>query len=262
MTIAPSSLFDLHGKVALVTGGNRGLGLGYARGLVRQGAQVTIWGRSQERNRAATQELCALGVGGAEACVVDVRNEDAVSTSLAEIEARHGRLDIVVTNAGVISKKESIANIDETSWRDVLATNLDGAFYTLRAAAAVMIARAEKGDRGGSLIVCGSLSVFAGTRGLAHYAASKGALAAMVKSMASELGPYGIRVNMIAPGYMRTESSLEGERAADIAARTPMRRLGAPQDVEAAVAYLASDAAAFHTGDVLVIDGGWLANLF
>lgn len=248
-----SQLFDLSGKVALVTGGNRGIGLSFARALTRQGARVVIWGRSEARNSVAVADL------GGDTCAtqVDVSRESDVVSSLADIEVRFGRLDIVVVNAGIIDKKRSFTDIDSSSWRDLLATNLDGAFFTLREAAKSMI----KAGAGGSIIVCGSLSVFAGTRGLQHYAAAKGALAAIVKSMASEFGEHGIRVNMIAPGYIRTESSLEGDKAAEIARRTPMRRLGTPSDLEAGIAYLASDGASFHTGDILVVDGGWLANL-
>ncbi len=245
-----TNLFDLGGKVALVTGGNRGIGLAFARGLARQGARVVIWGRDATRNAEAVASL----PGKASAQAVDVREEAAVAAGIAALGAPH----ILVVNAGLVDKKPSLADIDTAAWRDLLATNLDGAFFTLREGAKAMIAS----GRGGSIIVCGSLAAFAGTRGLEHYAAAKGALAAIVKSMASELGEHGIRVNMVAPGYIRTESAVSGDRAAEIARRTPLRRLGAPEDLEAVAAYLASDGAAFHTGDLLVVDGGWLANLY
>lgn len=250
-----SVLFSLDGKTALVTGGNRGIGLAFARGLARHGARTMIWGRSRDRNAVALE---ALADGDVEAREIDVRDESAVIAGVADMVADYGQLDIAIINAGIIDKRASLDAIDTAAWRNLLATNLDGAFFTLREVARTMSAA----GRGGSIIVCGSLAVFAGAPGLEHYAAAKGALCAIVKSMASELGERGIRVNMIAPGYIRTESSLEGDRAAQIAHRTPLRRLGTPADLEAAAVYLASDGAAFHTGDVLVVDGGWLANLF
>jgi len=248
--------FDLHGKTALVTGANRGIGMAFARALARQGARTVIWGRDPARN--ATAQALLTGKGAEiHARQVDVSDEADVTAGIAAIDNAFGRLDIAVVNAGLIDKRASFVDIDTPAWRTLLATNLDGAFFSLREAARAMI----DGGRGGALIVCGSLAVFAGTCGLEHYAAAKGALAAMVKSMAAELGGHGIRVNMIAPGYIQTEGSLTGDRGADIAQRTPLRRLGTPANLEGAAIYLASDAAAFHTGDVLVVDGGWMASL-
>jgi NAD(P)-dependent dehydrogenase (short-subunit alcohol dehydrogenase family) len=139
--------------------------------------------------------------------------------------------------------------------------NLHGAFYTLREAAKHMVARAKAGDPGGSLILCGSGSIYQGVPTMAHYGAAKGALNSMAKALAAELGPHGIRANVIAPGFILTEMTqadpvLGAQIAAAVAAKAPLGRAGRPDDLEGAVVYLASDASRYHTGDTLVIDGG------
>jgi NAD(P)-dependent dehydrogenase (short-subunit alcohol dehydrogenase family) len=268
----PQGLFDLTGKKALVTGGNSGLGLGFARGLARQGADVMIWARSEEKNRAAEAELREYG-GEVLSRAFDVASEEAVARQMQEAVEAMGRLDCVIANAGVSSYKPSILELDSKTYHDLLDINLHGAFYTLREAARHMVTRAKAGDPGGSIIVCGSLSVFLGVPGMAHYGAAKGALASIMRSMAVELGQFGVRVNMIAPGYIKTgigrhrEGAPAGE-AAEVSPtdkkfmeRTPMKRVGYPQDFEAIAAYLASDGAAFHTGDVIVIDGGYMVTV-
>lgn len=259
-------LFDLSGKKALVTGGNSGLGLGFAHGLAKQGADLMIWGRSAEKNLAAETELRQHG-GEVFGQVVDVASEDEVVRRMDEAVERMGRLDCVIANAGISSHRPSIVELDSKTYHDLLDINLHGAFYTLREGARHMVARAKAGEPGGSIIVCGSLSVFLGVPGMSHYAAAKGALASMMRSIAVELGPFGIRVNMIAPGYIKT--SIGRDRQAgeisplekSFAERTPLQRIGYPQDFEAITAYLASDGAAFHTGDIIVIDGGYMANV-
>jgi NAD(P)-dependent dehydrogenase (short-subunit alcohol dehydrogenase family) len=148
-------------------------------------------------------------------------------------------------------------------YHSLLAVNLHGAVYTLRAAAQHMVARAQAGDRGGSLIICGSGSIFQGVPTMSHYAIAKGGLNALAKSLAAELGPYGIRCNVIAPGFIHTEMTLADPDigaylTAQVEARTPLGRVGQPEDLEGAVVYLASDASCYHTGDTLVIDGGKL----
>ncbi|CAN7652070.1 SDR family oxidoreductase [Phenylobacterium sp. LjRoot219] len=268
----PQGLFDLTGKKALVTGGNSGLGLGFARGLAKQGADVMIWARSEEKNCAAEVELRQYG-GEVLSRALDVASEDAVVRQMQEAAEAMGRLDCVIANAGVSSHRPSILDLDSKTYHDLLNINLHGAFYTLREAARHMVIRAKAGDPGGSIIVCGSLSVYLGVPGLSHYAAAKGALASMMRSMAVELGPFGVRVNMVAPGYIKTDlgrhrgqaSAGEGAEASPMDKRfiehTPMKRVGYPQDFEAITAYLASDGAAFHTGDVIVIDGGYMVNV-
>ena len=257
----PSHPFDLTGKVALVTGGNAGLGLAFARGLARAGADVVIWGRRPDRNDVAAAELAAFGtrVGTRS---VDISDEAAVIAGMDALVAGFGRIDIVVANAG-IATQAPFAQMDSATYRGLMAVSLDGAVYTLREATKHMIARAEQGDRGGSLILCGSGSIFQGVPTLAHYAMAKGALNALSKTLAAELGRYGIRSNVIAPGFIETEMTFAdpaiGEAiAAAVSAKAPLGRIGQPADLEGAVVYLASDAASYHTGDTLVIDGGKL----
>jgi NAD(P)-dependent dehydrogenase (short-subunit alcohol dehydrogenase family) len=253
-----TNIFDLTGKVALVTGGNSGIGLGFARALARAGAEVMIWGRRAEANVAAVEKLGAFGKVVAD--VVDVSDEAAIVAGMVRLIDRMGRLDIVVANAG-IATTSPFAEMDAATYHGLLNVNLHGAVFTLREAAKHMVARAAAGDRGGSMILCGSGSIFQGVPTLAHYAIAKGALNALSKTLAAELGPHGVRCNVIAPGFIQTEMTM-GDPAVGayltdmVTAKTPLGRAGTPEDLEGAVVYLASDAARYHTGDTLVIDGG------
>ena len=197
-----SGLFDLTGKKALVTGGNSGLGLAFARGLAGAGADVAIWGRREEKNREAVQALREFGTR-ITAQAVDVANEEEVRQAMREACEEFGRLDCVVVNAGFASRTNSVLDLDSSLYHDLLAVNQHGAFYTIREAARHMAERSEAGRPGGSIIVCGSLSIVSGTPGMSHYAAAKGALNAIVKTLAVELGPHQVRVNMICPGLGR-----------------------------------------------------------
>jgi NAD(P)-dependent dehydrogenase (short-subunit alcohol dehydrogenase family) len=253
------NLFDLTGKIALVTGGNSGLGYAFANGLARAGSDVVIWGRRAERNAEAENRLRAHG-GRVASRVVDVTDEQQVIEAMAAAVDMFGRLDCVVANAGTAT----IAPIEEMTsdiWHTLLAVNLHGVFYTCREAARHMKARSERGDRGGSIILNGSLAVFAGVPGLAHYAAAKGGLNSMAKTLAAELGPYDLRVNVICPGLILTEiTELDPEMTRDSVAaterKTPIKPLGRPEDLEGIVVYLASDSSRFHSGDTITLDGG------
>ena len=223
-----------------------------------------LWARDAQKNRAAEETLSAYG---GEVCsrAVDVGSEAAVVEAMGEAVERLGRLDCVIANAGISTPVPSVLDLDAATYHGLLDINMHGAFYTLREAARHMVGRAKAGDPGGSLIVCGSLSVFLGVPGMVHYAAAKGALASIMRSMAVELGPFGIRVNMVAPGYIKTDLGRGQEQSPQdrlFAERTPIPRVGYPQDFEAIAAYLASDGAAFHTGDIVVIDGGYLVNVY
>ncbi|MET0181952.1 MAG: SDR family oxidoreductase [Caulobacterales bacterium] len=268
------NLFDLTGKTALVTGGNSGLGLGFARGMAKQGADIMLWSRGLERNKVAEEELREYGAK-AYSRSVDVSSEEAVKDGIADAVARMGRLDCVVANAGAFSAAPSFEEMDADMWHTLLNTNLHGAFYTLREGARHMVERAKKGDPGGSLMICGSLSIFAGVPGMAHYGAAKGALVSVMKSAAVDLGKYGIRVNVVAPGYIKTHEATWESRGEPpknppppgphdqiFINSTPLGRVGYPNDFEGIAAYLASDAARFHTGDVITIDGGYMASTF
>jgi NAD(P)-dependent dehydrogenase (short-subunit alcohol dehydrogenase family) len=257
-------LFDLTGKVVLATGANSGIGLGFLQGCAKQGADVVVWGRRAEKNTAAKSLLQQLGAPRTHTEEVDVADDAAVDVAFESTLEKMGRVDCVFANAGLSSRAPSFADMTNAMYHDLLNVNLHGAFYTLRAAARHMRARAKAGDPGGSLVACGSLSIFHGLPSMEHYAAAKGALAAMIKGLAVELGPFGVRANMIAPGFIVSGfmENAPREQAAGIirhfAAVTPLGRAGEITDIEGPAAYLASDASKFHTGDVLVIDGGCL----
>jgi len=257
-------LFDLGGKVALVTGGNGGLGLGFARGIARQGGDVEIWGRSAEKNARARSELEAFGVRVV-AREVDVASEQAVIAGFEALLRDFGRIDCVIANSGIPATTRSILQTTSEDYHSLLNINMHGAFFTLREGARHMVARAEAGEPGGSLVFCSSLSMFQGIAGKGQYAAAKAGIGAMIRCMAVELGKYGIRANSIAPGYIKTEMTGSSAELSPIdqyfASKSPIPRPGYPADFEAIAAYLACDASSFHSGDTLVIDGASLINL-
>ncbi len=252
-------LFDLSGKVTVVTGGNGGLGLGFARGIAKQGGDLEIWARSEEKNAKAKAELESFGVRVITR-QVDVSSEDSVIAAYDALMKDFGRLDCVISNSGVPPTSKSTLDLTSEQWHQLLNINLHGAFYTLREGARLMVKRAEAGEPGGSLIFCGSLSMFHGLAGKGNYAAAKAGMGAVIRSMAVEFGKYGIRANTIAPGYIKTEMTGSGEAWSPVdqffASRTPIPRPGLPSDFEAIAAYLASDSSSFLTGDTIVIDGG------
>ncbi len=256
-----SNPFDLSGKVALVTGANAGIGLAFARGLARSGADVVIWGRRAERNAAAVKELSAFGTR-VRSREVDVRLEDAVREGVDALIEEFGHIDIAVANAG-IATQVPFPELSSELYHGLLNVSLHGSVYTLREVSRHMVVQAKAGHPGGSLIICGSGSIFQGVPALGHYAMAKGALAALSKTLAAELGPHGIRCNVIAPGFIATEMTyarpeIGAAIAAAVIPKVPLGRVGTPEDLEGAVVYLASDAARYHTGDTLVIDGGKL----
>jgi len=257
-------LFDLTGKVTVITGGNSGIGLGFARGIAKQGGSLSIWGRSADKNAAAKKQLESLGVR-AEARQVDVSSEKQVIAAYEGVMKEFGRVDGVIANAGLPPPAtRSTFDLSTEDYHAFLGVSLHGAFYTLREGARLMVARAEAGEPGGSLIFCGSLSMFKGLAGKIPYAASKAALGATIRSMAVEFGKYGIRANSIAPGYIKTGMTGEGELTAVdkfFAAKSPIPRPGYPADFEGIAAYLVSDASSFHSGDTIIIDGAAMVNL-
>ena len=254
-------MFDLTGKVALVTGANSGLGFGFARGLAKAGADIVVWGRRADKNEAAAEQLRAYGVRVL-IDSIDVRDDAAIEAGVARAVAELGRIDIAVANAGIATQVPFV-DMDRAAYRALIDVNLDGAVFTLRAVAKHMVDRALAGDPGGSLIICGSGSIAQGVPTLAHYGIAKGGLNSLAKALAAELGPHGIRCNVIAPGFIETEMTFADPElgamiAATVAARAPLGRAGKPEDLEGAAVYLASDASRYHTGDTLVIDGGKL----
>lgn len=253
-------LFDLTGRVVLAAGANSGIGLGFLMGCAKQGADVVVWGRREDRNVEALEKLKAAGAGRTHHEAVDVADEAAVEAAFASTLRALGRVDCLFANAGFTSRAASFPDMTSEMYHALLNVNLHGAFYTLREATRHMRARAQEGDPGGSIVVCGSLSIFHGLQGMEHYAGAKGALAAMVKGLAVEMGQYKVRANMLAPGFIMSEMTEGSTQVAGMIEHfskiTPLGRPGYPDDIEGPAAYLASDASKFHTGDILVIDGG------
>lgn len=251
--------FDLTGKVALVTGGNGGIGLGMAEGLAAAGAKVAIWGQNPEKNAKAEEALKAHGV---DVLVqkVDVADEAAIVAGVAEVLQRFGRLDFVAANAG-IGGGGPFEEMTTDKWRRVTTVDLDAVFWTFREAAKHMIERANAGDPGGSLVVTSSTSAIHGAPRNQAYASTKAGVLGMVRGLAVEYARYGIRANSILPGWIATDMTA-GLQAWDkfnekAIGRVPMRRWGEGDDFSGIAVYLASDASKFHTGDSFVIDGGY-----
>ena len=249
--------FDLTGKVTLITGANSGLGLGYADAIARAGGDVVIWGRREDRNEQAAAQLRAHGAR-VTADVVDVADEAAQLRGFARALDAMGRLDGVIANAGFVTIS-GIVDMTLKQYDELQRVAQYGAFITLREGARHMVARAQAGDRGGSLIATGSLTNFAATPGIAHYSAAKNAVAGLIRNFALELGPHGIRANMVCAGLTKTEmvpfddSHPFGQAAIT---KIPLGRMADPDEIAGVVVYLLSDAARYHTGDLITVDGG------
>jgi len=251
------SPFDLSGKVALITGGNSGIGLGMAKALAEAGADIAIWGTRSEKNAAAKAQLEASG-RRVLALQCDVGEEAEVEACFAETVRTLGKVDACFANAGTYGGRGmKFTDYTAEEWRRVMRVNLDGAFFTLRAAARHMV---ERGG-GGSLVGTASLAAIEGAARNEHYAATKGGLVSMLKAMAVEFARHGIRDNAILPGWIETpmtaRSTNDEKFAGNVMPRIPMRRWGQGADFGGIAVYLASDASAYHTGDSLIIDGGY-----
>ena len=248
-------MFDLSGKVALVTGGNGGIGLGFAEGLAEHGAGVCIWGTNEDKNAAAKEQL--LGYGGqVEALRCDVSDEGQVVEAFAKTVEAFGRVDSCFANAGVGGGGAQFDAMTPEEWHRVFKVNMDGVMFTFREAVKHMKASGQ----GGSLVVTSSGTARFGAAGSEHYSATKAGVIALIQSLAIGQARYGIRANAIIPGWIETAMT---ERAfatevfqTRVMRRIPQRRWGTPTDFRGIAVYFASDESSYHTGDTIAIDGG------
>ena len=251
-------MFDLTGKVALVTGGNGGIGLGFAEGLAEHGAEVCIWGTNEAKNAAAKariEEISGANGQRVEALRCDVSNEEDVVAAFAETVALFGRVDSCFANAGVGGGGAQFDAMTPEEWHRVFKVNMDGVMFTFREAVKHM-----KTIGGGSLVVTSSGTARFGAAGSEHYSATKAGVIALIQSLAVGQARYGIRANAIIPGWIETAMT---ERAFEtevfktrVMKRIPQRRWGQPADFRGIAVYFASDESAYHTGDTIAIDGG------
>lgn len=239
---------DLGGRSAFVTGSTRGIGLAVARALHDAGAKVAIVGRELARAQAVASEFGGRAVGVA----CDVADRTQVEAALAAAEAANGPLDILVNNAG-LTRDNILLRLSDEDWDVVLDANLRGAFFTMRAAIKGMMKR-----RTGRIINITSVVGLTGNKGQANYAASKAGLIGLTKSVAKEYAARGVLANCVAPGFIETDmtAALPSEARTALLEDIALGRLGRPEDIAAAVLFLASDLASYITGQVLVVDGG------
>lgn len=248
--------FDLSGKVALITGGNSGIGLGIAMAVAQAGADIAIWGTNAKKNDAAKAALAGTG-RKVVALQCDVGDEEAVDAAMKETVSALGRVDGCFANAGVSGRgTASFMEMTSEEWHRVLKVNLDGAFYTFRAAARHMV---ERG--GGVLVGTASLAAIEGAARSEHYAATKGGMISMVRGLAVELARHKIRAHSILPGWIETDmtaNAVANEKFRNnVLPRIPARRWGTGEDFGGIGVYLMSSASSYHTGDTFLIDGGY-----
>jgi len=248
------SLFDLSKTVAVVTGGNGGIGRGIALGLAEAGASVAILGRNIEKNNRVLEELNTVGAP-ALALQLDVTERDKLAPTLATIENELGPIGILVNNAGNISLSGGVLQEIPADWDSVIETQLNACFLLSKIAAASMVKRKQ-----GKIINIGSMYSYFGSALVPSYSAAKGAIIQLTKSMAVELAPYNIQVNAIAPGWIETEMTAPVRDLPlneEILARTPAGRWGQAEELAGTAVYLASQASNFVTGETIRVDGGY-----
>lgn len=253
-----ASPFALTGRVAVITGGNRGIGRSIALGLARAGAAVAVLARNEEKNAQVLAELKAIGVP-ALALHLDVMARETLSSAIDKVEATLGGVDILVNNAGVATVTGGILNEPPEVWDTTIATHLDATFLLSKYVAASMVKRKR-----GKIINLASMYSFFGAGMIPSYGAAKGAIVQLTKAMAVELAPHNIQVNAIAPGWIATEMTAMARENPDYAefnkmilARTPAARWGDADEMAGAAVFLASGAADFITGVTLPVDGGY-----
>lgn len=258
---APPAL-SLSGRAALVTGGSRGIGAATARMLAGAGARVAITYRSREAEAARVVEACRLAAGDAFALQVDLSSPEAAEGAVTAARERFGALDVFVANAGIwVADEVPLTEMDPEQWRRTMAVNLDAVFHGCRAALRVMAGDRSEGS-GGRIVVVSSTAGRRGEAFHADYAASKGAVLALVKSLCVEAAPHGVTVNSVAPGWVDTEMVSErfarrgGRGRTEIEEEIPLGRVAAPEDVAGPIVFLCSDLARHITGEVLDVNGG------
>ena len=257
------SIFDLSGRVAVITGGNGGIGLGMAQALASSGCNVSIWGRNAEKNAAAAASMKA-GPGKVHTLVCDVTSAASVKDAMKATLDTFGRVDGCFANAGIGGGgRRSFIDRTEEEWRRMFATNLDGVFHVFQAAARHMTERAEAGDRFGRLVATSSLASLFGTARNEHYAGTKAALNALCRALGVELARHGVTANAILPGWIKSDMTAgimaNDKFVANVMPRIPVRRFGEPSDFGGIAVYLMSKASSYHTADCFVIDGGYTA---
>jgi len=247
------NLFDLRGKVAIITGGNGGIGLAYAKGLVKAGAKVSIWGRNEEKNAKAIAALQSLG-GEAIAYKVDVTNKEQINKAFEATVAKFGQVDICFANAGSAGKWKSLHKLSDAAWDDLVSLNLNSVVYTYQPVIRHLLER----EAPGKLIVTSSIAALVGSAYATGYSATKAAVLGLTRSLAVELGKNGIQVNAILPGFIETEMTsnapdvfLEGVKR-----RSASGKYGTLEQMEGIAVFLASSSSDYMTGQSIVLDGG------
>lgn len=248
------ALFDLSGRVAVVTGGNGGIGRSIALGLAEAGAVVAVFGRNDEKNQRVLAELKAFGVPSL-AMVVDVSHRDELEPALNHVESQLGPITTLVNNAGIVVLSGGVLNEKPEDWDRVIETQLNAVFLLSNLAARSMV-----DHKGGKIINIGSMCSYFGSGLVPSYSAAKGAIVQLTKSMAIELAPHNIQVNAIAPGWIVTDLTTAVRSMPmndEIIARTPAGRWGQPEELAGTAVYLASHASDFVTGTTIRVDGGY-----
>ena len=245
--------FNLDGKVAIVTGGNGGIGLAYGKGLVSAGAKVAVWGRNNDKNLQAVEELQKLG-GDAAAMIVDVTDVSQVKNAFQSTIDRFGKVDICFANAGSAGKWKSLHKLSEDDWNGLVDLNLNGVVNTYKAVIQHLLER----EAPGKLIVTSSIAALLGSGYASGYSATKAAVLGLTRSLAVELGKNGIQVNAILPGFIETEMTANAPAVFTdgVSRRSCSGKFGTLDQMEGVAVFLASSSSDFMTGQSLIMDGG------